>query len=203
MCRTALSGGHRTAILRSRVACTTWYGASLTPVRQRPRTRRWKRELERDQAPRPCPFPLSAVRPDQPRKISNYCNVLPAEAYEPTRKGVAWQVPDVGRWLSVGPRYGVYRARRPPGGGRRRSSQPGIGTTILSPRGWCCTPKHFVLCGTYRYRRQEYSAVVHVPRDDRVEGRLLSSTPPGPRGSRATYYLPPGGKLGKEKLRCW
>jgi hypothetical protein len=92
--------------------------------------------------------------------ICNVNSVLPAEAYVPARKGVAWQ----GRMLreSYGPAPDVMYTGPDDlrEGGETRSSQPSIGSIILSPKGWRCTPEHFVFCGTYSDRRQEYSAVV-------------------------------------------
>ena len=91
--------------------------------------------------------------------ICNYYSILPAEAYVPARKGVAWQRPDVERklWAPDVMYTGPDDLRE---GGEKRSSQPSSRTTILYPNGWRCTPEHFVLCGTYSCRRQEYSAVV-------------------------------------------
>jgi len=88
-------------------------------------------------------------------------------------------------------------------GKNRRSSRPSLGTTIRSPKGWRCITQHFVLCVTYSSLVQEYSAVVTCHVNVALEGEPATCPPPRPRGSHATYYLPLGRKLRKEKLHCW
>ena|SRR5215218_7297027 len=103
--------------------------------------------------------------------ICNDYSVLPAEAYVPARKGVAWQGPDVERTLWADPRCDAYRARRPQGGGRKEVVAAQFRDYHTLSEGLALYTRALCVLWNIKLSSTGVQCSRHVPRDDRVEGR--------------------------------